>query len=426
MSTSSPRWANVTSFPSSACVCSNVAVISPLEHFHSGSQSAFGLEPFGNGGTVALELGDILCFKGGTTGLGHVAIIREVGKNYVKAIQQNLNRDALENSLRYAMSVSRGKHKVSAAALGAKYVCQGWLRKAPPPTLRVISAGDSPAEARGSADAPARRAPTTLAAEPRGTLQLRFTGQDGRVCLLQTSDNLTEWQTVRTFTGRGTGVDLDVRLDPTASCRFLAGSCRGGPARFVWLTDLAGLNHVHNIARDPDLNLVKALLQSLLQPGEESAVFLRIFHVEHQTRVVIAMHNPFVSPNAANNLAVPRDRAKMGFQLLDGLPQQMLGNCATVIKLEREEDFVSSAGVHAPAAGTPAAEGWAFSFRRKIRSYVPAPSTENMMPSAAKCGRAGSGTKTSPVAQLLPEKRPSRYPSARLRISTVGKRIMTM
>ena len=49
-------------------------------------------------------------------------------------------------------------------------------------------------------------------------------------------------------------------------------------------------------------------------------------------------------------------------------------------------------------------------FRRRIRSYVPAPSTENTMPSAAKCDSAGSGTKTSPVAQLLPGKRPSKYP----------------
>ena len=97
------------------------------------------------------------------------------------------------------------------------------------------------------------------------------------------------------------------------------------------------------------------------------------------------------------------------------------------IKPKREENFVSTENAHAVAAGAPAAaKALALSFKRRMRSYVPAPSTENTMPSAAKCGSAGSGTKTSPVAQLLPEKRPSKYPNARRRISTVGKRTITV
>jgi len=97
------------------------------------------------------------------------------------------------------------------------------------------------------------------------------------------------------------------------------------------------------------------------------------------------------------------------------------------LELKREENFISTENAHAVAAASPAAaKALALSFRRRMRSYVPAPSTENTMPSAAKCGSAGSGTKTSPVAQLLPEKRPSKYPNARRRISTVGKRTITI
>ncbi len=174
----------------------------------------------GNGGTAALELGDILCFKGGATGLGHVAIIREVGKNYVKAIQQNLNRDALENSLRYAMSVSHGSYKVSAAALGAKYVCQGWLRKAPAPSLEVISTDGGSAAGEGGVAASGDPAPALLAARRGATMHLRFTGYEGRECLLQTSTNLVDWQTVGRFTAKETAVDLEVRLDPNARAHF--------------------------------------------------------------------------------------------------------------------------------------------------------------------------------------------------------------
>lgn len=40
------------------------------------------------------------------------------------------------------------------------------------------------------------------------------------------------------------------------------------------------------------------------------------------------------------------------------------------------------------------------------------PSTVNLKPSAARGARAASGTMTSPVAQLLPEKRRAKKPKA--------------
>src|SRR5579859_1060105 len=148
--------------------------------------------------------------------------------------------------------------------------------------------------------------------------------------------------------------------------------------------------------------------QGFLQCREESPVFRRILHIEHQPRVVIAINCAFMFPNPTHNLAVPRKRAKSRFQLLNRLPQQRLRDCAAVLELKRKQNLVAPADAHAVAAGSPAAKALAVSYRWRMRSYVPAPSTENTMPSAAKCGRAGSGTRTSPVAQLLPEKRPSK------------------
>ncbi len=196
------------------------ASISSLEHFHSGGQSAFGLEPFGNGGTAALELGDILCFKGGSGGLGHVAILREVGRNYVRAIQQNLRRDALDNSSRYSLSTARGNYKVSGAALGASYVCQGWLRKPPAPSLGVISTDGGSVAEKGGVGVSGGPAPALLGVRRAATMHLRFTGYEGRECLLQTSTNLVHWQSAGRFSGKQTGSDLRVVLEPGSSCRF--------------------------------------------------------------------------------------------------------------------------------------------------------------------------------------------------------------
>ncbi len=51
-------------------------------------------------------------------------------------------------------------------------------------------------------------------------MHLRFTGYEGRECLLQTSTNLVDWQAVARFTGKETGGDLNVRLDPKARAEF--------------------------------------------------------------------------------------------------------------------------------------------------------------------------------------------------------------
>jgi surface antigen len=85
--------------------------------------SAKGLNRAPNGGTNGPRPGNILCSAGGS--YGHVAIIREVGPNYIKVIQQNWSNSSSDNSKTLAMTVSNGKYTVS--GFSSSYPVQGWL-----------------------------------------------------------------------------------------------------------------------------------------------------------------------------------------------------------------------------------------------------------------------------------------------------------
>lgn len=87
------------------------------------SAATKGLRKFPNGGTTKPAVGDILCSKYST---GHVAIIREVGSNYVKVIHQNFSNSSADNSKTLTMTVASGRYTIAAAG---SYGWQGWLRK---------------------------------------------------------------------------------------------------------------------------------------------------------------------------------------------------------------------------------------------------------------------------------------------------------
>jgi len=103
-----------------------------------------GLAPYANNGTTAPAIGDILCFSGGNPNYGHVAIVREVGSNYLKVAQQNVTNNAGDVNFNIIMTVIGGYYNVSGSTIGASYICQGWLRTSgtiSPPVL--ISPGTS-------------------------------------------------------------------------------------------------------------------------------------------------------------------------------------------------------------------------------------------------------------------------------------------
>jgi surface antigen len=85
--------------------------------------SAKNLKRAPNGGTDKPQTGNILCSAGGS--YGHVAIVREVGSNYIKVIQQNWDNSSSDNSKTLSMKVSNGKYTVS--GFSSSYPVQGWL-----------------------------------------------------------------------------------------------------------------------------------------------------------------------------------------------------------------------------------------------------------------------------------------------------------
>lgn len=89
--------------------------------------SAHGLNPYPNNGTNSPQVGDVLCFSGNT--YGHVALIREIGSNYLKVIQQNVTNSASDINYNVTMTYNNGQYNVSGASIGSGYSCQGWLRR---------------------------------------------------------------------------------------------------------------------------------------------------------------------------------------------------------------------------------------------------------------------------------------------------------
>ena len=90
--------------------------------------TAFNLKAYANGGVVSPQVGDILCFAGGSSGNGHAAIVRNVTLTQVTVIQQNVTNDYADTAFAFAMSVAGGHYTVDASRLGSSYFCQGWLR----------------------------------------------------------------------------------------------------------------------------------------------------------------------------------------------------------------------------------------------------------------------------------------------------------
>jgi surface antigen len=85
---------------------------------HGALNKARGLIQYINGGNVKPESDDIIVFN--DTKYGHVAIVTEVGKDYIEVIQQNVYGVSRE---KYVMKVSNGKYTI-----GIKRKPAGWLR----------------------------------------------------------------------------------------------------------------------------------------------------------------------------------------------------------------------------------------------------------------------------------------------------------
>lgn len=82
-----------------------------------------GLEAYSNKNNISPQPDDLLAFGGGN--YGHVAIVTEVGNNYINIIEQNWSSSSATRRL--PMEIKNGKYTVSANS--STYYIQGWLRK---------------------------------------------------------------------------------------------------------------------------------------------------------------------------------------------------------------------------------------------------------------------------------------------------------
>ena len=87
--------------------------------------STLGLDAYSNNGSVAPRVEDIMVFRGGEEGYGHVAIVTEVDDNVVRLIEQNWGSNAV-GTLRFSRS-SNGNYIVEDRS--SSYETIGWLRK---------------------------------------------------------------------------------------------------------------------------------------------------------------------------------------------------------------------------------------------------------------------------------------------------------
>ena len=89
--------------------------------------SSKGLGRAANGGTNKPQTGNLICSNGSS--YGHCAIVREVGSNYLKVIQQNWSNSSSDNSKTLSMSVksSGGKNYYSVSPFSSSYPVVGWM-----------------------------------------------------------------------------------------------------------------------------------------------------------------------------------------------------------------------------------------------------------------------------------------------------------
>ncbi len=85
---------------------------------------AKGLLPFENGGDTAPQVGDIVVSERGD--YGHVAIIRFVGNDHIRIVQQNWSNNANDLDKRIEMNISGGRYTLS--GFSQNYPIRGWLR----------------------------------------------------------------------------------------------------------------------------------------------------------------------------------------------------------------------------------------------------------------------------------------------------------
>lgn len=115
----------------------NIRIAGRDAYQYYGNPSSPELVSYPDGGVTAPQVGDILCFSGGSA--GHVAIVRNVGSTSITVIQQNVRENSDDANYTFPLTGSGGTFKVDGTQLGTGYSCQGWLRKKPTTSVQQSS-----------------------------------------------------------------------------------------------------------------------------------------------------------------------------------------------------------------------------------------------------------------------------------------------
>lgn len=99
-----------------------------------GTADSKGLVAYPNTNATPPAVNDMLASAGGA--FGHIAIVREVGPDYVKVIHQNWSNSQSDDAKTLSMSFSNGKYTVSSFSAGSPV--QGWLRKGCSPSVSSV------------------------------------------------------------------------------------------------------------------------------------------------------------------------------------------------------------------------------------------------------------------------------------------------
>ncbi len=87
------------------------------------------LERYPNDGTVPPRPDDMIIFRGSAAdSVGHIAIVREVGPNYIRIIQQNWFHNSADGNHRLAMTTTGGRYHVDNLGTSGHYNVVGWRR----------------------------------------------------------------------------------------------------------------------------------------------------------------------------------------------------------------------------------------------------------------------------------------------------------
>src|SRR5436309_1807161 len=105
-------------------------------------------------------------------------------------------------------------------------------------------------------------------------------------------------------------------------------------------------NNLDRVGGEPNVLLPKAFFKAFLETDEEAPVLGRVLRIHEHARQAVPVEFAFSTPEAENHLRFTGHGAELLLQLVQSVSNQFLRNWAAVVKLRRQQDFVTAQGAH--------------------------------------------------------------------------------